>query len=113
MAGTHRLLFSQTFTDTASVLATHNLARRDLFVKLLVDGVPRTDLISSIGLTPGEEENEMTVNLASSQTGILQLITADMVAAPLPIAGSLYLEDQTTGEIKKVSLDDGALTVER
>lgn len=92
MAGIYNNIYSASFTATSTIVVTHNADVEYLQVKIIVGDVTREDLISNITPTVANETNELTVTLTSSQTGIIQLFTSDLVDI-----GDLKASDKAAG----------------
>lgn len=83
MAYVNELLYEEGFTGT-SFTVTHNLDRLNLDYRIVCSGSSRPDLIDSIEFTNTNERNEFTVNLTSSNTGIIQILDATKYPVNLP-----------------------------
>ena len=84
MALVGNLLYSQEFTSSDSILVTHSLDQESIGVQVIVDGAARADLVNTIIPTDGYEKDELTVNLVSSQSGVIQVYEFQLVLAALP-----------------------------
>ena len=58
--------FTQDFTDAASVVVSHNLDTAQALVRVVVDGVSRTDMIESVAVA---DRDTLTVTLTAAATG--------------------------------------------
>lgn len=72
-------LFRQDFTAVSEITVTHNLDIESLDIKVIVADIVRTDLIRRILVNPNDPTNEFTVDLISSQTGVIQVLEVDRV----------------------------------
>lgn len=98
MASFYEVAFEQAFTSTASVVVTHNLNRNDLNVRVVIGSVERQDLVDSVTVNQSDPTNEFTVALSSAQTGVVQVLTGDLVPVNLP------------SSVQRVELQDGPVT---
>ena len=76
MANVTKLQHSQDFTTTSSIVVTHNLGQTFLFVKVIIGGEARQDLISEISM---DSINQLTITLDSAQTGYVQIFNTDLI----------------------------------
>ena len=84
MATNNQLLLTQSFTSQDSITITHNLDRLNLDYRVIVDSVSRPDLVNDIDFTIGDERNEFTINLTSSNTGVVQVLDTNRYPTNLP-----------------------------
>lgn len=94
------LLVEQSFVSTQSIRVLHNLNRRILSTRLVLDGDPRLsrrERISDIVLEPSNPLNDLTVLLTTQSTGVVQLIAEDTVQSPYyTVEEKLTSQQQTT-----------------
>lgn len=84
-------LFRQDFVATDTVFVSHSLNREHLEIKVLIGEDPRTDLIRRILVNQADPTNEFTVELISSQTGTVQVLSTDRVIIGAEAATEQYL----------------------
>jgi len=84
MASNNQLLSTQSFTSQDSITITHNLDRLNLYYRVIVDSVSRPDLVNDVDFTSGNERNEFTINLTSSNTGVVQVLDTNRYPTNLP-----------------------------
>jgi len=84
MAGNFNALFTQSFSSSSSITVTHNLNRTYICARVIVGGVLRNDLITSVTPSDSDPTNEFVVTLSSSQSGIVQVISSDVVPVETP-----------------------------
>jgi len=77
MAGTYNILYQQDFTLSNAITVTHNLDRYSVGIMVLVEGKSRPEFVNDVQYTEGNERNEFTVHLTSTQTGRIQVMDAD------------------------------------
>ena len=75
------VLYNQPFVATDTIVIMHNLGYAYLHVRVVIADVFRTDLLESITLDPSDPTNKMTVKLTSAQTGDIQILDVDVLAA--------------------------------
>ncbi len=81
MAGVHSVLYSQTFTSSASISVTHNLGFGNWELRVIVDAEMRNDLVDSVVPDVADPLNLVTVNLSSASTGRIQLVSTDITTS--------------------------------
>lgn len=79
MAGVSKLVYEQSFISSSSVTIPHNCGCRYVGVKLLVSGESRSDMIESVVPSTVDPKNELTVNLETATSGIIQIFVDDIV----------------------------------
>jgi len=84
MATNNQLLLTQTFTSQDSITITHNLNRLNLDYRVIVDSVSRPDLVRDVVFSSGNERNEFSIRLTSSNTGVIQVLDTDRYPTNLP-----------------------------
>jgi len=84
MATKNQLLLTSGFTSVDTITITHNLNRLNLDYKVLIDNISRPDLVDDVVFTNGNERNEFTVKLTSSNTGVIQILDTDRYPINLP-----------------------------
>jgi hypothetical protein len=84
MATNTQLLLTESFTSQDSITITHNLNRLDLNIRVIIGEVARPDLVNDITFTSGNERNEFTVRLTSSNTGVIQVLDTTRYPVNLP-----------------------------
>lgn len=80
MAGILKLVYIQEFVNTDTIEIIHNSGYEYLKAKVIVDGNNVESLIKSILTDKNNPTNILTVTLASSQTGIVQLFGSDVTS---------------------------------
>lgn len=91
MAGVFKLVHSQAFTNTDIIQVVHNSAHEYLRVKVMLNNIHRFDLIKNVYTDKNDPTNILTVELVSSQTGIIQLFDADYICAGEQTASNLHI----------------------
>ncbi len=85
MAGNFKLLYSQSFTSTDTIEVNHGLDRYQVGVIINIDGdADSSDVLDSIVINPADPRNRLTINLLSSQTGVIKIIDTDYSWANMP-----------------------------
>ena len=84
MATNTQLLLTESFTSQDSITITHNLNRLDLNIRVIIGEVARPDLVNDVIFTSGNERNEFTVRLTSSNTGVIQVLDTTRYPVNLP-----------------------------
>lgn len=111
MAYVNELLYEEGFTGT-SFTVTHNLDRLNLDYRIVCSGSSRPDLIDSIEFTNTNERNEFTVNLTSSNTGVIQILDATKYPVNLPTPERINIGSQV-GFISGTTLNGDILELNR
>lgn len=111
MAYVNELLYEEGFTGT-SFTVTHNLDRLNLDYRIVCSGSSRPDLIDSIEFTNTNERNGFTVNLTSSNTGIIQILDATKYPVNLPTPERINIGSQV-GFISGTTLNGDILELNR
>ena len=84
MATNNQLLLTSGFTSQDSITITHSLDRLNLDYRVIVGDVSRPDLVNDVLFTSGNERNEFTIRLTSSNTGVIQILDTDRYPTNLP-----------------------------
>jgi len=120
MATNTQLLLTESFTSQDSITITHNLNRLDLNIRVIIGEVARPDLVNDVTFTSGNERNEFTVRLTSSNTGVIQVLdtTRYPVNLPTPENSSKLVDLPQASEITDtfvsgVTLNSTTLELER
>ena len=75
------LLHSEIFHDTNVVTCTHNIGRKGLGIRLVIDGAVRPDLVSSISFDPADPLNVMRVDLTQVLSGRIQVFSQNVISS--------------------------------
>lgn len=126
MAGNFNILSEVEFISSSTITVTHNLNQTYICARVIIDGELRNDLITSVTPSIDDPTNEFVVTLTSSQTGIIQVISSDVVpietpsplqAAELSVTGSTAAfssySTASTSITSSVSFTDLPLNVQR
>lgn len=81
------LIYTQEFTNTNTIVLTHNLNRRVFDIRIIDYGTTlgaesRREIIMGVDLDPLDPLNKLTVYLDGNYTGKIQLIAEDTVQSP-------------------------------
>ncbi len=103
MATNNQLLLTQTFTSQDSITITHNLNRLNLDYRVIVDSVSRPDLVRDVVFSSGNERNEFSIRLTSSNTGVIQVLDTDRYPTNLPTPENSFklVHEQGTKDLLK------------
>jgi len=83
-------LFRQDFTASSTIAVTHNLGICYPAVRVLIGEEFRPDLLCNVIVDEFDPRNKLTVELASSQTGTIQVLSYDFQAAGIASADRQY-----------------------
>jgi len=81
MALIAELAHSQAFVNARTIQVDHNVGVEFVYIRVIVGGLSRQDLIESMEPLASNPKNSCVVTLTSSQSGIVQVFTKDVISA--------------------------------
>lgn len=96
-------LFRQEFTDTDSIVVTHNSDTLVTSARVLINDIVMNNLIESVVPSVSDPRNELTVTLTSVQTGVIQLVSTGLAPTPEVVQPKPFTLQYTSA----ISVPDG------